>query len=70
MSQPDPTNELVGLIRHQDEIYVEAEGNGYVALVTSPLDENEQRIRIHVTNVEALIEMLANFKRMARKNRE
>ena len=61
---------LVGLIRHQDEIYVSAEGHGYVALTASPQDENEQQIRIHVSNVDALIEMLVQFKRMARENWE
>ncbi len=60
----------MGLIRHQDEIYVSAESHGYVHLVTSPLDEDEQRIRIHVTNVDAVIEMLVEFKRLARQNWE
>ena len=56
---------LVGSIQHQSEIYVSAEKHGYVDLVTDPNDESEQRINIHVRNIDALIELLAAAKRDA-----
>lgn len=56
---------LVGVIRHQDEIFVTAEKHGYVHLVTDPGDEGEQCIRVRAANIDELIELLAAAKRDA-----
>lgn len=61
---------LVGLIRHQDEIYVTAERHGYVHLLTDPDEEGEQCIRVRATDVDALIELLVAAKREALEAKE
>jgi hypothetical protein len=49
---------LHGLINFQVEIYVSTEYQSYVALTTQPGEEDEETIRIHVSNVDALIRLL------------
>lgn len=54
---------LQGVIRHQAEIYVVTEAaGGYVVLKTDPDEEEEQAIRIHVSNVDAVIALLGRAK--------
>lgn len=49
---------LHGLIQFQEEIYVSTDLAPYVCMTTSPQTEDEQRINVHVNNVDELIKLL------------
>ena len=61
--EPSMVKGLVGLIRHQDEIYVSLEAHDYVHLAVNPGDDDEQCVSVHVTNIDALISLLVAAKR-------
>lgn len=56
---------LIGVIKHQSEIYIVAETHGYVSLTTDPDHEDEQCVRVHVSNIEAVVSLLLAAKREA-----
>lgn len=61
---------LIGVIRHQSEIYIVAEKHGYVSLTAEPDHEDEQCVRMHVSNIDAVIALLYAAKREALEAQE
>lgn len=53
----------VGLIASQSEILVEAERLGYVSIKADAGNEDEQCVRIHAANLDALIALLMAAKK-------